>query len=282
MYAQRLMASADDSTRYDDTLERITALLQRFPQANTTSLQVMMLQADYNRAEALMAAWIGDPSQTAQRDQAKEILLRITPLLVQLQDQLNRQTSELLTALEEMPEGDALQAKEAELRRIQAVAARATYFAGWSNYYLGLAQQTPSNTPPYTTARDIFLKLLGIEDEALAELEAEWLGLESIWRARAVIGLGLSLAACGDLDGCAVLPGSGRCHGPRGDSGPGALLVCSRPARRTGMGSGDGRCPRADPALPAARHPGPDQSLRGPGAGSVCRLIPQRSAAPTG
>jgi hypothetical protein len=160
MYAQRLMASSEDATRYDDTLRRIADLLNQFPTANTTSLQVMLLQADYNRAESLIASWIGEPESAAPREQAQTILLRITPQLVNLQEQLNRQTDGLLAALDELTEGDALENKEAELRRLQAVAARATYFAGWSNYYLGLVQQMASNSPPFATARDIFLKLL--------------------------------------------------------------------------------------------------------------------------
>ena len=95
--------------------------------------------------------------------------------------------------------------REQELRRVQGVAARATYFAAWSNYYLGLVTQAAPGAEPYVQARDIFLHLLGFEDSLPDDLEPEWLGLESIWRARSVIGLGLSLAACGELDA------SGRC-----------------------------------------------------------------------
>ncbi len=202
LYAERLMASSDDKPRYDDTLQRITALLQSIPQANTTALQVMLLQADYNRAEALIAAWIGDPQDTVAREEAQQILTRITPQLIDHQQTLNKQVEELAKQMEEMPEGDLLQTKELQSRRVQGVAARATYFAAWSNYYLALVTGAAEKAQPYIQARDIFLHLLGFDEGLPADLEPEWLGLESIWRSRAVIGLGLSEAACGDIDAC--------------------------------------------------------------------------------
>ena len=182
------------------TLQRITALVRDYPQANTTPLQVMLLQADYNRAESLIATWISEPQDTASRDEAQQILTRITPLLIDHQDVLNKQVEQLLTQMENVPDGDALQTKELELRRIQGIAARATYFAAWSNYYLALVtKRVGEGSAVHSSARH-FLQLLGFDEELPADLEPEWLGLESIWRARAVIGLGLSLAACGELD----------------------------------------------------------------------------------
>ncbi len=180
LYAERLMASSDDKRRYDATLQRITALVRDYPQANTTPLQVMLLQADYNRAESLIATWISEPQDTASRDEALQILTRITPLLIDHQDVLNKQVEQLLTQMESVKDGDALQMKELELRRIQTIAARATYFAAWSNYYLALVTNASEKAPPYVQARAIFLRLLGFDEELPADLEPEWLGLESV------------------------------------------------------------------------------------------------------
>src|SRR3972149_6873867 len=49
LYAERLMSNADDPAKYSDTLQRIETLVRDFPDANTTALRVMLLQADYNR-----------------------------------------------------------------------------------------------------------------------------------------------------------------------------------------------------------------------------------------
>ncbi len=200
LYAERLIAMSDDKPRYDETVGRIMNLLSAVPEANTTALQVMLLQADYNRAESLISTWISEPQEAAARGEAQQILTRITPQLVEHQRVLKEQVAELAKQLEGLPEGDELQSKEQESRRVQNVAARATYFAAWANYYLGLVNTAAIKAEPYVQARDIFLHLMGFEEGLPEELEPEWLGLESIWRARSMIGLGLSEAACGNLD----------------------------------------------------------------------------------
>ncbi len=202
LYAQRLMACAEDSAAYADTLQRINRLLQDFPAANSTALQVLLLQADYNRAEALISAWIKDPQAEPARAEAEQILTRIAPLLAQHQDALAKQVEQLQNQLDALPEGDAWQAAEQELRRVHGIAARAAYFAGWSHYYRGLAAGAPTGADWYVTARDIFRRLLEFGDTIPEPSEAATLGLESIWRARAVIGLGLSESACGNRSAC--------------------------------------------------------------------------------
>ncbi|MHB1028131.1 MAG: tetratricopeptide repeat protein [Pirellulaceae bacterium] len=202
LYAERLMASTEDPAKYAETLQRIEALVRDFPAAHTTALEVMLLQADYNRAESLVSAWITDPQATASRTEAQQILARITPLLVQHDEALTLQTETLLAQLDEMPEGDMLQRHELEVKRVQGMAARAGYFAAWANYYLGVVTNAPLSADPYVKARDIFRRLFGFDDTVPSQADAQWLGLETIWRARALIGLGLSEAACGDLAAC--------------------------------------------------------------------------------
>jgi tetratricopeptide (TPR) repeat protein len=87
-----------------------------------------------------------------------------------------------------------------ELNRLQAVAARAAFFTAWSNYYLALSQPNADATPTgFVRARDIFRRILEL-DGKYADLSPADLGLESIWRARTLIGLGLAEAASGNLD----------------------------------------------------------------------------------
>ncbi len=202
LYAERLMSCADDPAKYADTLQRIETLIRDFPQANTTALQVMLLQADYNRAESLLTAWINDPQAEASRSEAQQILTRITPLLVQHDEELTKQAETLLAQLDEMPEGDALQTRELEVKRVQGIAARAGYFAAWANYYLGLVTNAATSAEPYVKARSIFRRLFGFDDTLPSDVDAQWLGLETIWRSRSLIGLGISEAACGDQAAC--------------------------------------------------------------------------------
>ncbi len=196
LYAGQLMAAADNVPRYDATLAKIQELTTRVPEARTASLSVILLQADYNRAETLMSKWISDPKETAARNEAQRILTEITPSLMQRRSELTKHADALTKKLDELEEGDrAFALNEKELARTQAVIGRASYFAAWSNYYLGLLKG--SGAAEIDSARIVFKKLLGID--SYDEVEAEWLALESIWRARSLIGLGLSEAAAGDL-----------------------------------------------------------------------------------
>ncbi len=270
LYAERLMASSGDKPRYDDTVKRISKLLESFPQANTTALQVMLLQADYNRAESLIASWIGDPQDTTARNEAQQILNRITPQLIEHQQTLNQQVDELAKQLDNVPEGDEQSAREQQLRRVQGVAARATYFAAWSNYYLALVTDAAEKAAPYVRARNIFLHLLGFDAELPKDLQPEWLGLESIWRARAVIGLGLSEAACGDFDACE------RCFDALEHSSVPTEIKDQAPYWRVRALLGAGQLARVETyaraahrLLPTPSHARQGESLRGAGARGI-------------
>ncbi len=199
LYAAQLMSAAGDQAKSDETLARIETLIRKTPEVDTPALQVMLLQADYNHGETLVTQWIADPADVLARDEAREILAEITPKLNDYQTRLNEQVEAAIDILNDMPEGPAYDAQQKQMLRLQAVAGRATYFAGWSNYYLGLLQVPPAQSG-FDAARTAFRQLLEIGATAYADLDAEWLGLESEWRARAMIGLGLAEAAKGELE----------------------------------------------------------------------------------
>jgi hypothetical protein len=200
LYAERLMVAADDKPRYEEIVGRMEALIAAVPQANTTALQVMLLQADYSRGEAHIVKWLDEPSDRTALDEAAKVLAPIAPRLNQYQQELNAAAEKLFAEIDQSADEEARAVKEAELSRQQALAGRATYFAGWASYYLGVAKQNPSaSQKDFAAARDAFRKLLGIESDNYEEIDLEWLGLESIWRSRALIGLGLAEAATGNL-----------------------------------------------------------------------------------
>jgi len=114
--------------------------VQKVPQARTPSLEVMLLQADYHRAEGLIGKWLDTPSDTKTRDEAAEILGRIAPQLEQRQKELQVSADRLSEQVDKMNAGDERDVKENELSRLRSIAGRAAYFAAWSNYYLVRAQ----------------------------------------------------------------------------------------------------------------------------------------------
>ncbi len=206
LYAERLMNSAEDRARYDDTVRRIEALIRDIPQANTPALRVMLLQADYTRAETLIVKWLNDRDETAALAEANQVLARIAPSLEEYYGTLNKNVETMFSELDAIKDEDQRETKQQALTRLQAVAGRATYFAGWANYYLGVGKQNVDAAKgQFTTARKAFQQLLDLPaDEPYDDVDAEWLGLESIWRSRALIGLGLSEAALGNLAGSRV------------------------------------------------------------------------------
>ena len=201
LYAERLMNSADDAQRSEEIRAQVERLLSKVPEANTPGLNVMLLQADYGRAEKLFNKWLDDPSETAAFEEAKRTFIRIAPELAKYDRQLSVDLKKIQEEMDKIEDERALVVKEKEARRIGGFANRAAYFAGWSNYYFGLTKRDADQAQPeFRAARDGFRKILGIsDDESYEELEIEWLGLENINRATALVGLGLTEAALGDL-----------------------------------------------------------------------------------
>jgi tetratricopeptide (TPR) repeat protein len=195
-----LIERSENKSEYDRVLQRIHRLIERVPEARTASLEVMLLQADYFRAETLMSKWMADRTEDSARQEAAEILARIAPQLDQRQEQLRGAVDKLQGQVDAAPVTDDQAVQVRELNRLQSVAGRAAFFAAWSNYYLALAQPADSTAPGFLRAREIFRRILGV-DGSYSERDPAGLGLESIWRARTLIGLGLAEAASGNVDG---------------------------------------------------------------------------------
>lgn len=199
LYASQLISAAQDAARYEQVTGRITLLVSRYPQAKTPSLEVMLLQADYFRAEQAMSKWLGDQRQTAAREEAQQILDRIAPQLVTHFSELKKSLEQQMTALETLPdEGEERETAERRVARLESVVGRAGYFAGWSTYYAAVARSS-STQADFARADQLFRQLLGVT-EALTPEDRDSLGLDSPWRARAVIGWGLAAAAAGEQE----------------------------------------------------------------------------------
>jgi hypothetical protein len=193
-YAEELIAAADESQRFASLRSRVEKLLAAAPEARTPAVEVVLLQADYQRAESLMIHWLEEPSDKSALDEARQILVRIQPLLTARQAELAAAAELAAERIDNLKTEQQRQAAEQQLKRQQTVAARADYFAGWAAYYLGVARSDKlAAKSDFTTARQHFCRVLDLGDESNYEgVEAESLGLESIWRSRAAIGLGLT------------------------------------------------------------------------------------------
>ena len=199
VYAGELVSEADDEQRSQAIMDRIERLIERVPEARTASLEVMLLLADYYRAENQITKWQADASNSEAQQAAIEMLRRIVPPLSDHQAELSKQVEQLINRIDSLEDAEELEAARSELNRIQAVAGRAMYFAATSNYYLALLTR-PEGSRGFTVARDLFRKLLGIEG-SYNDYDASVLGLGSAWRSRALTGLAMAEAAAGNREG---------------------------------------------------------------------------------
>ena len=199
-FADLLIDAAEASgPNYLALRARIDKLLKEIPAAKTPALNVVLLQADYQRAESLLAQWLEQPDDDRPREEALALLMATAPALVQQRKDLDAQVEKLAEQLEALKGARESTSLEQESARLQAASSKAEYFEGWANYYLGVARQEAS-VAEFTAARDAFLGVLDINDkDGFEGVEVEGLGLESIWRARSVLGLGLAETALGKL-----------------------------------------------------------------------------------
>jgi len=193
-YAEELVAAADEPERFAALKSRVDKLLENVPDARTAAVEVIVLQAEYQQAEVMMLHWLEEPSDKATLQQAATILARVQPLLSARQAELAGAVDRDSDRIDQIKNERDRLAAERQLSRQRAVAARADFFAGWAAYYLGLSRQgAAAARADYAAAKQHFCRMLDVADEKDYEaVDAEGLGLESVWRSRAVVGLGLA------------------------------------------------------------------------------------------
>jgi hypothetical protein len=201
-YAEELAASADEPERFARFKSGAEKLLAEYPEAKSAAVQAALLQAEYQRGEALVIRWMENPTDRKPLTEAAAILGQVQPKLSALHAELVKAEERAAEAIERMTNEAARQAAEARLTRQRTVAIQADYFAGWSAYYMGVAavqarsgeRGTGSGQQKeFAMAKEHFSRVLDVaEEKDYASVEAEALGLDSIWRARTAIGLGLA------------------------------------------------------------------------------------------
>jgi len=203
LYAGLLMSTSQDEEKSREIYARVDSLVKRVPEADTPSLGVLLLQADYNRAEAEVARWIRRPDDATARDAARAMLARVVPRLREHQAEIERLVGQSWKEMEAVEDEQTLAAKEAEVARLEAVGIRAAFLAAWANYYSSIVtEDSPKAKEELATARQCFRKVLDLaDDDALGEITADWFNLEAVGNCRALIGLGMAEAAGGDLAG---------------------------------------------------------------------------------
>ncbi|GIW95056.1 MAG: hypothetical protein KatS3mg110_3097 [Pirellulaceae bacterium] len=195
LYVGRLIESAVSDDDYQQWMKRLERLLDEIPEARTPAVELVLLEAEYRRTEAIIGQWLSQPAQEAARTEAQKILPLLVGRLQEKRQELERLADE---AVRRWEAADSDPQTERQMIEAQTLAARATYYTAWASLYAALLQE-PINRPLLEQATSLFTKLLGLENEKdLAGLDPTLLGLESPWRARAACGWMMCRAALGD------------------------------------------------------------------------------------
>jgi tetratricopeptide (TPR) repeat protein len=205
LYAQRLLDAADEPERFAELVARVQDLVRNYPAVDSPQLQVMLLQAEYQRAEAQALHWIDNPTDDPARSEARSLLEKITPQLAQRHQELAKTLEELQAKADGIEDPAAatsappssIVSLEQEMARVQVVLARAMFFEGWADYFCGLLAESARRGSYFADAEKAFAQLLEVSTEEKLELDPDSMGLESVWRARSLLGLAASLAAAG-------------------------------------------------------------------------------------
>jgi tetratricopeptide (TPR) repeat protein len=198
VFADRLL-TAGDSKEGAELTDRLTRLISAHPSTATPRVRLTLLEGDYNRAEAEALKWVGDPSNGPARANAVARLGRCRPQLDRIRDDLLKQIEKLNNELGRLDNGPRRDALEREFEAIAQVANRATYFAGWANFYESLVTQLPAAASErLRVARQGFRRLLGIEPERFKSSDLE--GLDGELTARIALGLALVEMASGGTE----------------------------------------------------------------------------------
>lgn len=192
-YVEALLAAADEAERFAELRGRVEAFLTAHPAARTSELEIVLLQAEFQRAEAAILAWQDDPSNSTGMAEARATLERTQPLLAGHYESLTATADREADRMDGLKTESERQQAERQVARQRTLAARSDYFAGWAAYYLGVVREDrAASAADYQRGKTHFSRLLDVTDEGnYASVDAESLGLDSVWRSRAVIGLAL-------------------------------------------------------------------------------------------
>ncbi len=198
LYADVLLDT--DSPEAAEALQKkAQTLLTKYPSVRTPQLEVILLQSDFHRAEALLGKWLFDPDDAASKAEAVKILARIAP---SLQGNANKLEGSLIKAqgeVDRMKDGPEKKIAQSAVDKLGQQFGRAGFFGGWSYYYLGVLNSEPRNSANFRKAREEFLRLMPFETPE-NDTDPDEIGLGSSVRARAVLGFALGSAATDDLD----------------------------------------------------------------------------------
>ena len=167
---------------------RLIRLLENYPELNSSRFELLRLQATYRDNKQLFQQWI-----ESNRDESLRIKLqlgweKLSQRFQTVENQFQQSTDEI------------------EQFNIQV-----SYLHAWTQYYWAVSTGNEAVVSGQTAKSLLqesgkkFRDLLNVADnQNLKNVDPEWLGLESIWNVRCLIGLGMVSQALGEQETASV------------------------------------------------------------------------------
>ena len=191
LYTREIQNGNPSDDKLDLLLRQLEQVLLVCPQLRTPELNILLIQAEYQKAFLTLSRWMEIPTDLDSRNDAVGQFTALVP-------QFDRQTGELEEKIESLQKRIDIEENEtrldeiaAEQDKFKAALLRASYYAAWNDYYLaiGLVDKT-SRGQAADRARQRFADFLGFDLDRDYEIaDPESLELEMPLRARAGMGL---------------------------------------------------------------------------------------------
>lgn len=134
----RLLDSADSEPDRQFWSERASNLLRLVPEADSLELRINLSKAAYMRAEAMAERFRLRMASQEEAAQAERVLRDTSTTFLEIAQAAHLDTQRLEKRLAERLDADAEQAVAASLATARQSRSLGFYYAGWSEYYLGL------------------------------------------------------------------------------------------------------------------------------------------------
>lgn len=179
---------------------QLEKLLAEYPDAATPTLQVTILEQEYQRVERQIGNWLNEPVVSTGREEARKAIHLLLPRFTSLRATLLKEQERLATKLEGKTASREVEALEAEATKVEIQLTKLGYLQGWAEYYGGLTLVDAGEQKKlWTEAQKTLQELLTIsESRSYPTVDSSNMNLETPWRARTVIALGLTESGLGN------------------------------------------------------------------------------------
>jgi len=185
LYAKRMMSGrTTDDSRWREKSEQILAT---YPQLDTNSIRIAILQSKYRERETSFRNWWKSGRNSEQRTVQQELWRDLNTELKNLNQAMEAAYEDQIAAVQSQG-GDV---DSAEIIRAEELLLHNHYLLGWTSYFLAIL--SPDDLKSNLRNSDAWFRdFLQLElNKPLTEVSETWFDFSSPWQVRALVGLAM-------------------------------------------------------------------------------------------